>query len=289
MTEENPAPAAEPEEAPVVAATSINVKLPPFWPADPAVWFAQVEATFATKRLTAQKTKFDFVVASLSPDVATEVRDLVLHPPDTNPYEVLKETLIKRTAASEQRRLQQLFSTEELGDRKPTQLLRRMHQLLGDNTALNESFLRELFLQRLPANVRMVLASSPSNTPLESLAELADRVIEVATPTVASVTPMATSQHPPPPAMATTPPVTAVDPHAPTSQQFEQLLAGLAKLQATVTNLARARSKTPRRRSRLPSPAPTSGSSPDDHTCWYHRKFGEEARKCTAPCKFHPN
>ena len=166
--------ATPPADPLVIATTSINIKLPPFWPADPAVWFAQVEATFATKRLNAQKARFDFVVASLSPDVATEVRDLVLRPPGDNPYDILKETLIKRTAASEQRRLQQLFQAEELGDRKPTQLLRRMHQLLGDRTGLDETFLKELFLQRLPSNVRMVLATSPSSTPLESLAELAD-------------------------------------------------------------------------------------------------------------------
>ena len=49
--------------------------IPSFWPADPAVWFAQVEATFATKRLNNQKARFDFVV---SQEVATEVRDLVL-------------------------------------------------------------------------------------------------------------------------------------------------------------------------------------------------------------------
>jgi hypothetical protein len=113
MTDPDP-----PADPPVVAATAV----PPFWPADPAAWFAQVEATFATKKLTAQKARFDFVVASLSPEVATEIRDLVLHPPEANPYNVL------RTAASEQKRLQQLFQAEELGDRKPTQLLRRMRQ-----------------------------------------------------------------------------------------------------------------------------------------------------------------
>ena len=267
-----PPSATAPADPPVIASSTINIRLPPFWPADPAIWFAQVEATFATKKLTSQKSRFDFVVASLSLEVATEVRDLVLHPPGTNAYDTLKETLIKRTAASEQRRLQQLFQAEELGDKKPTQLLRRMNQLLGDNTTLNESVLRELFLQRLPANVRMVLAATPSGTSLENLADLADKVSEVAAPTVAGVKPPAAD--PPPPSTPAPNP------------QYEHILAEMAKLQATVAKLTRARSRTPGRHSRRPSPSPET--PPSNNICWYHRKFGTEAKKCTPPCS-HPN
>ena len=166
----------------------MNVKLPPFWPSDPEVWFAQVDAHFTTRRVTSQKAKFDHVIASLTPEVATEVRDLILKPPTDHPYDTLREQLTRRTAESEQRKLQQLFTTEELGDRKPTQLLRRMQQLLGDRPGIGEgSFLRELFLQCLPGNVRMVLASTPDTTPLEKLAELADKIVEVATSVVTAV------------------------------------------------------------------------------------------------------
>ena len=160
----------------------VSLKLPPFWQQDPEVWFAQVEAQFDTRSITVERTKFDYVVASLSTEIATEVRDLILSPPDENPYTVLKQQLIGRTAASEQRRLQQLFNAEERGDRKPTQLLRRMHQLLGDKASTTDStFLRELFLQRLPANVRMVLASTPEPTSLDQLATLADKIMEAVT------------------------------------------------------------------------------------------------------------
>ena len=148
-----------------------------------------MEAQFTTKGVTAQKTRFDYVIVSLSPEFATEVWDVILKPPTDHAYDTLKTQLIKRTAASEQRKLQQLFSGEELGDCKPTQLLRRMQQLVGNKlgTTDNDSFLRELFLPRLPPNVRMILASSDSSLTLDKLAELADKFAEVALPTVARV------------------------------------------------------------------------------------------------------
>lgn len=182
---------------PDVSAVSAPIKLPPFWPADPELWFAQVEAQFACRRITSQRSKFDHVVSSLSPEYAAEVRELLIRPPAEDPYTTLRTQLTKRTTASEQRKLQLLFTAEELGDRKPTQLLHRMQQLLGDRPiTTDESFLRELFLQRLPSNVQMVLASTPDATSLDKLADLADKVMEVAAPpgsggsgVVANVTP----------------------------------------------------------------------------------------------------
>ncbi len=91
--------------------------------------------------------------------------------------------MITRTAGSNQQKLQRLLKELELGDRKPSQLLRRMHQLWCDGDT-DDALLHELFLQRLPSSVCMVLA--PSGTDI-SLNNLADRIIEVSTPTVAAV------------------------------------------------------------------------------------------------------
>ena len=83
------------------AVAAVNLKIPTFLPADPEAWFSQMDTQFTTRGITVQKTKFDHIVASLSPEVATEVRDLILHPPTDQSYDTLKEQLIKRMAASE--------------------------------------------------------------------------------------------------------------------------------------------------------------------------------------------
>ena len=237
--------------------STVTVKLPPFWPNDPQMWFAQVEAQFATRRITSQKSRYDHVVSSLSPEYATEIRDLIIDPPSSNPYDTLKAKLIERIAPSEQRRLQQLLSIDELGDRKPSQLLRRLRQLLGDNTSsTSQSFLRELFLQHLPANVRLVLACN-STVDLDILATQADRMSEI-----------------------TTPSVSVVD-HSQQSAEIEQLRAEIASLRQQFQPSAshrRPRSPPPRKQ-RSPSPFPQS-------YCWYHSRFGNRAVKCQKPCSW---
>ena len=264
MTEAERAPATASAASPTLAAVSI--KLPPFWPADPEVWFAQVEAQFTTRGVTAQKTRFDYVISSLSPEFAMEVRDLLLKPPAETPYDTLKAELIKRTAASEQRKLQQLVSGEELGDRKPTQLFRRMQQLLGDKLGTSadaNSFLRELFLQRLPPNVRMVLASTDASMDLSKLADMADKVMEVATPTVSAITD------------------TRIDPSE--IKQLREEVARLADLVTPLTTRSRLRSTSRPRRPHSPAP---QNPPPADSLCWYHVKYGEAARKCKDPCSW---
>ena len=53
-----------------------------------------------------------------------EMCDLMLNPPQEDTYLKLKGVLINRTTALNKKRLQLLFTAEELGNRKPTRLLR---------------------------------------------------------------------------------------------------------------------------------------------------------------------
>ena len=190
--EDNPPPELV-EDKPLVGAVAI--KLPPFWPADPIIWFAQAEAQFLTRGIKREDTKFAHIIASLQPEFIQEVRELVISPPKETPYSILKEQLIKRTSASEQKRVQMLLTEEELGDKKPSQLLRRMRQLLGERK-LEDGILKQLFLQRLPSNAQLILVSSSDTVTLDQLAILADRILEVSVPAAnaVSVPPPPTSE-----------------------------------------------------------------------------------------------
>ena len=66
--------------------------------------------------------------------------------------------------------------------------------LSGDTSTTDSTLFRELFLQRLPSNVRMVVASS-TDSDVQQLAELADRIMDAFTSN-SSITTVADSQNP---------------------------------------------------------------------------------------------
>ena len=122
---------------------------------------------------------FTTIETPLSPEFAIKVKDLTLRLPNSNPYGgTVKTQIVRRTNVSELRKLQQLFSKQDLGDQKPSQLLRMLQQLLRDwTTIIDSTFLPEFYLQRLPNNVKIVLASTPYFVSLANLAEQAHKAI----------------------------------------------------------------------------------------------------------------
>jgi hypothetical protein len=231
--------------------STVALKLPPFWFADPQVWFAQVESQFVTRRITNQDTKFHHIVASLPPEVAVDIRDLIINKPPHNAYDELKAKLITRTTVSQAKRLQQLLSAEELGDRKPSQLLRKFEQLL-DTTSSDHPLIRELFLQRLPIHVRQLLAATTTDaTPLNELAQQADRLMDVPAQNISTIP----QQH---------------EPH------------GFAALQAQLQEITQTMAAFTKRQNQSTAKKPPEEPNNDPPTlCWYHRRFGYKARKCT--------
>ncbi|XP_037573092.1 uncharacterized protein LOC119455733 [Dermacentor silvarum] len=228
-------------DAPAISA--VDVKLPPFWTANPELWFLQVESQFAARRITADQTKYHHVVGSLPPTTASEVRDLLVAPPAVNACTTLKQLLISRLTPSEPQRLKQLLHGAELGDLTPS-------KLLGTTTTdVDSRLIRELFLQRLPTNVRMVLALAAD----KQLSQLADLVIAVASPSIAAV---------------------QTDMGIRTStNELQDIREQISHLADTVAAIRDGSARAEHQR------AAAQPQQLRQRTCWYHRKHGNAARK----------
>lgn len=234
---------------------TVAVKPPPFWRQNPVLWFAQLESQFVLAHVTADDTKYSYVAASLNEDLATEVQDILASPPSTDRYSTIKNALITRLSQSETKRLEKLLRTEELGDRTPSQLLRRLRTLA--NNAVNEDILRNIWLSRLPPDAQKILTVCAGD--LDALAQTADRIVEMyPSVSVAAVSPSTDNT------------LTALQ------AQVAELTAQIAALRTQYSSRQSQRHRSPRRRSRSPSTA---------KICWYHKRFGSEARKCNPPCE----
>ena len=152
--------------APVAA---VSIKVPPFWSEQPAVWFSQLESQFLIKNITTQQTKFAYVVANLTQEVAIRIPDIIATPPPT-PYDSIKARLIAMFVLSDYQKAETLVNLPAMGDQKPTLLMDKMLHLLpaGHEPCFLFKF---LFLQRLPADLRVHLMDSVADLPRDLAAK----------------------------------------------------------------------------------------------------------------------
>ncbi|XP_050352206.1 uncharacterized protein LOC126774712 [Nymphalis io] len=170
MTSENRTPSAS--TASELATVTVSSRIPEFWCDQARLWFVQCEAILTPQKLS-DEAKFN-LVTKLGKDVIQQVSD-ILQQLQTKKYDTLKSRLLAVYEESENRQLQKLLSEIDLGDEKPSQLLRRMRDLargkIPDETL---SIMRQ---GHLPAAVRSVLAVTDVKD-LENLATIADKIME---------------------------------------------------------------------------------------------------------------
>ena len=152
----------------------VSVKVPPFWKTNPALWFKQVESQFITAGITSDSTKFHTIVGSIEANVLSEVSDLILQPPSINMYATLKQRIQDRFCDSEEKLLKKLLRDVEIGDKKPSALLRDMVALASGK--VSDDLLKSLWMQRLPKQTQAIL--SVSSESLTQLALMADKIAD---------------------------------------------------------------------------------------------------------------
>ncbi|XP_036334856.1 uncharacterized protein LOC118745515 [Rhagoletis pomonella] len=259
-----PSAAATSEKAMMV--NKVSVKVPPFWPEHPEIWFAQVEAQFSVAGVSTDSAKFNTVVAAVESNVLAQISDAILNPPDNGKYDNLKRRIIDRYCESEQKKTQKLLSDVDLGDKRPTQLLSELSELAKNK--VSTEFMKSLWLQRLPVQVRAILQAS--NADLPDLAKLADKILEVGDFQQVSVVAKGNA---------------ADETFSGISKRIERIEAQFDKLIQNTkyrTN-RRSRSVSRGRDARANTPMRTKGE-----LCWYHQVHGDNARKCRPPCERGP-
>ncbi|CAH8583910.1 unnamed protein product [Schistosoma intercalatum] len=259
------------------------INVPLFSRLNPRIWFAQVEVQFQRRNIRSQTSKYSFVLGLLPTEVASEVSDLIDNIPASSPYDQLKQTIIQRTSLSDEKRLQQLLHERELGDKSPSQLLPHMRQLAGPYK-VDDAFLKEIWLQRLSTVVGQIICASNQPLDLESLACMADKILEVTprtTPYAQTISETSNDKQTPTIASLTTELSELRAHHERTVASLENKLDAL---QLLISNFTSRRPRSSSRRSR--NRDTSKGNKIDDHICWYHRKYGDKARKCVTSCKF---
>ncbi|VVC86696.1 unnamed protein product [Leptidea sinapis] len=94
-----------------LTAISVQSRIVEFWVDMPRLWFAHFEAVMAPQKQ------------------GDDVSDLLTKPPEEQKYKALKERLLQVYEESTERQFQKLVSEMDLGEQKPTQLLRRIKEL----------------------------------------------------------------------------------------------------------------------------------------------------------------
>ncbi|GFW71995.1 transposon Tf2-9 polyprotein [Trichonephila clavipes] len=119
------------------------------------------ERTFALgvpKSMTDTCMKFNYIVSHLPPEAAAIIRDIIITPDETNPYSTIKAQLIQRIGKSSQQESWKFSTGEELGDRKPSELLKTRNRHAISHNVQKELIL-ELFLMQLPTLVQTIVVS----------------------------------------------------------------------------------------------------------------------------------
>ncbi|GBL83666.1 hypothetical protein AVEN_132597-1 [Araneus ventricosus] len=152
----------------------VSVKILPFWIDKPEIWFYQVDAQFKISGITAEETKFNYLISQLDPKFVENVWDIIRSNSQTK-YTDSKTRLLNLFKESENARIQRLITGIDLDDLKPSQLLQKLRSVAISD--VSENLIKTLWLGKLPDSIKNILIVSKEDT--DSLAIMADKICDM--------------------------------------------------------------------------------------------------------------
>jgi hypothetical protein len=110
----------------------VAFKIPDFWPHNPNTWFRKMESKFRICDLTQSSTKYDHLLSALPTEICSNINDSLAEIDENaaDAYEQLKGLLMSRYTKDCWARAFWLHKFPEIGDMKPSEMMRQMKALL---------------------------------------------------------------------------------------------------------------------------------------------------------------
>lgn len=243
-------------------------------------WFIRLESWFRLQNISDEVVRFEAVVASLTPQLFDQVVDFIIAPPAVEPYKRLKAAIIEKFTDSEYTRVDKLLSTVPLGAQRPSHLLAEIRRA---GATRDENILRVCWLRRLPMTIRAIL--STSKVPLSELAVMADATYDTLQSEGISLSQVASGSFSS--NQMGVAPLQPINPQNDLVKCIEALTLQINELRNEKSNRGRSQNRSVRVRSNNRNQnrdqTPAANRTP---TCWFHRNFGTQARRCLSPCDF---
>ena len=231
------------------ASSSQAVKLPEFMPSAPLVWWLSCESAFEVRNIICTIQKYHYLVAALPSDVTTKLLHVLQAGPragtqEEDPrYGMLKTAIIQLFAPSEFDAFMQYLDVAPLQpSQKPSELLAIIRAGLPPtiDDGNGATWFIKMRLLTLLPMSMRTMCLGREFLSLEDLAAYADTIMSRSTPSL---------------------PLSA---------------AALVESETCAAVV--------HRKKKQPIPPPTPPPSPttttQDGLCWFHRRWGEEAKKC---------
>ena len=250
-----------------------RVVLPDFWPTSPAAWFDNAEAEMASKGIVDPPAMYRAVLNGIPASYLERARGVLsLASTAANPYLELRSRMVELLTPSILERCESILCGAELGGRRPSEMMDTMLAALPAMEPAGFLF-KTVFLNRLPADMRDMVAVQFQSLEAKQLAQYADAIWDARNSRKATVAAVAC-----PEAARTTDEESPLD---------KAIAAALQSFQPKKANFSKGRN---RGRGHRGSRGGQSGGQQRDggkktgvFICHPHLTYGREAYNCSNP------
>jgi hypothetical protein len=229
------------------------IRLTDFWCDAPVAWFKSTEALFKLRGVTDENIKYSLLLTAFC-----KIKHLIGDnddEPAADAYRQLKAALVSSHMLSNYQKVEMLAKVEPLGGRRPSDLLNDMLELCpkGEESTF---FFCYLFLQRLPREIRVLLADEdPAN-----MRAVADKLMVMHSPQAHDMA------------------AVAAVPHQESDSESEDAVAAV---KGSFKKFNKKKKAAHKKTDSQPSKQST--------LCFYHASFRDKARNCRDPCSWSEN